>query len=135
LNIFRELNVVVNFSKERITYADSFQLMKDSDVLLLIDFLGDFSPIMLGKLGDYFFFNKPIIALAPENSETSRLMGSGYELSSSVDDEEKIYEILQLIYKAWKESDLKRFDLSKQKKYVSVQNTIEIFQKSIIDEL
>ena len=135
LELFEELKQVVNFSQERIEYSESMQLLQDSDVLFVFDFIGDYSPIMLGKLGDYLYFNKPILALTPKKSETSRILGTKYPLKAEVNNEDEIFKKLKLIYKSWQKDDFEKFDLSEQKKYVSVQNTLETFQKNIIDDI
>jgi hypothetical protein len=135
LELFSDLKEVVNFSQERISYVESMQLLNDSDVLLVFDFIGEYSPIMLGKLGDYLFFNKPILALTPTKSETSRILGEQYVLKAEVNNENEIFAKLELIYESWQKDELDKFDLSEQKKYVSVENTLETFRKSIINEL
>ncbi len=135
LKRFLEGQEWIRFSSDRISYPESMQLLNQSDVLLLIDFDADFSPIMLGKLGDYFYFNKPIIALTPKKSETSRLLGNQYPYKTDVKNKDEQIKIIENIYLKWKANDLNTIDLSQQKNYVSEQNIARIFQNEIIDNL
>lgn len=57
-----------------IPYAESLRLMRASDALLLIDADQDFSPYFPSKLADYFGAGRPILAISPKESCTTRLI-------------------------------------------------------------
>jgi hypothetical protein len=122
----------LHVARERISYEQSMKLLNASDVLLLIDFNADFSPIMLGKLGDYFYFQKPIIALTPKKSETSRLLGVDYAFKTQIDNKAEQVHILEELFNLWEKGELSNIDLSRQADYVSEANVCSTFNDQIV---
>jgi hypothetical protein len=85
---------------DRVSYADSLQMMQQAQVLLLLEAASEHSPFMPGKLADYLQADKPILALTPPNSETARLFGSTYPYMAPADD---LAQITQAIESLWKD--------------------------------
>jgi hypothetical protein len=82
---------------ERFSYLSSLKLQQQASVLLLLEAHSNVSPFMPGKLADYLMAKKPILALTPNKSETTRILGNDYPLLAENGDVEKIYEKLLLI--------------------------------------
>lgn len=131
----RALNDVLYFHSERITYEESLKIQTESDVLLLIDFDSEGSIIMLGKLADYFANLKPIFALTPDNSETSRLLGKTYELKAPGSDYNQIKCAFIKMIEAWQKEELGRFVNRDLAYYVCCDNIKSIFTREIINTL
>jgi hypothetical protein len=129
------LKGVVNYSTDRISYQESLVLQESADVLLLIDFDIEESPIMLGKLADYFALNKPILALSPLKSETTRLLGKDYPYQSPVSNKPVIKKVLIQLYNDWKSGQLAKVNLDEQQAYVSCQNINHIFNNQVLSKL
>jgi hypothetical protein len=64
---------------------------------------------MPGKLADYFIAKKPILALTPRASETTRLLGENYPLLAENGDIEQILIALRLIYSAFQTNQLSKY--------------------------
>ncbi|SDH03613.1 glycosyltransferase family protein [Psychroflexus sediminis] len=97
----------VHTHAHRYTYLESLEIQKKADVLLLLEAVSDVSPFMPGKLADYLMAEKPILALTPKASETTRILGNDYPLLVENGNIEKIYEKLLLLYKSYKNDTLK----------------------------
>lgn len=92
---------------QRFSYLNSLKLQQNAEVLLLLEAKSDVSPFMPGKLADYLMAEKPILALTPKASETTRILGNDYPLLVENGNIEKIYEKLLLLYKSYKKDTLK----------------------------
>mgnify|MGYP005847931343 CR=1 FL=1 len=93
-------------SSKRYTYLESLQIQQKAEVLLLIEPVSVISPIMVGKLADYLVARKPILALTPKNSETSRILGEDYKILAENGKENEIYSKLELLYNAYLNNSL-----------------------------
>ena len=84
----------IKIHKERISYKESLNILRQSDFLLLIESNGEYNPFLPTKFVDYINVEKPIIILSPKKSEVSRLVGSNYPFLSELNDRNKISNIL-----------------------------------------
>lgn len=91
----------VHINTHRYTYLESLEIQKKADVLLLLEAVSKVSPFMPGKLADYLVAKKPILALSPTKSETSRILGKDYSLLVQNGNVEGIYNKLLIIYKSY----------------------------------
>lgn len=57
-----------------VPYSESLRLMRESDVLVAIDMLCDNNIFLMSKLIDYIGSGRPIIAIAPRNGATARVI-------------------------------------------------------------
>lgn len=113
---------------DRIPYIQSKKIMAKSTALVILEAIADFSPFMPGKISDYIMAEKPIMALTPENSEVSRLLGKEHLYSGAVNDEVKILDILNRLWDAWKKEPNLKMDRQDLKQYISVEKSIEVFE-------
>ena len=109
-NEFTTPNVHV-YSK-RYTYHESLLIQRKADVLLLLEAVSEVSPFMPGKLADYLVANKPILALTPKKSETTRILGNQYKLIVENGNESQIYKKLKIIYKKHQKKELNKLSPS-----------------------
>ena len=120
-NYWSELKIPtnnINVFKDRVSYAESLDIQKKSDVLFTIEPVTDISPIMHGKMADYFTFEKPVLALTSKKSENARLLGYDYALTIENGDVSKIYKALKLIYYKFKNNKLQELNVSLHKRKV-----------------
>jgi len=125
-------NNILVYSK-RFTYLESLEIHQNADVLLLLEAVSDISPIMMGKLADYLLADKPILALTPNISETTRILGTDYPLLVENGNIHGIYSKLLKIYNCYKNESLQTLLPKKTAKaYVSKENWIENLTQLII---
>jgi len=116
----------------RYTYQESLEIQKSADVLLLLEAVSNVSPFMPGKLADYLIADKPILALTPKQSETTRILGKNYALLVENGKVEKIFEKLVVIYKSYKQSSLSQLTPeNRAKEYVRPAEWINSLKKII----
>ncbi len=121
LKINYDINQIKIIS-ERVSYKKSKLMFEQADVLLVIEAKAEFSPFMPGKLTDYIVANKTIMALTPQKSEVTRILGKNYPFISDIDNEDKILSILNLLWELWKRGELKNIQNVELKNYVSASN-------------
>ena len=109
-------NIIV--FKDRVSYAESLDIQKKSDVLFTIEPVADISPIMHGKMADYFTFEKPVLALTSKKSENARLLGYDYVLTIENGVTEKIYKALEIIFHKYKYNELDDLNVSLERRKV-----------------
>lgn len=108
---------------KRYSYLSSLNLQQNAQVLLLLEANAEVSPFMPGKLADYLIAKKPILALTPKSSETTRILGEDYPLLTENGDIERIYEKLLLLYEYYKNDTLQNLIPSlKSYKHVLPEN-------------
>ena len=105
--------------------------MDSATGLIVLEAIANFSPFMPGKISDYIMANKPIIALTPINSEVTRLLGEDYPYRAAVNEQDAILSILNQLWDAWKENSQLHLDRPDLKNYISVEKSIEVFEKAI----
>jgi len=118
----------INIVLERVGYRHSLSLLKDADVLVLLEAVSEVSPFMPGKLADYIWADRPILALTPKNSETSRILGKSYPYRVDTDDEEGIYRCLVDLWERWKKGDGLSLNNSELRHYVSAERMNHILE-------
>ena len=124
-------NSNIHINKKRISYTDSLSVLKQSDVLVIIEADAEDSPFMPGKLTDYIKSDKPILAMTPLKSETTRLLGKDYAYLTKVDDEEKILEHLKSLWIEHKENRLSGLNRPDLVDYVSKNNLNKILHEAL----
>lgn len=102
--IIEKSNANICVIPQRISYKKSLELMRNADVLILLEAVADVSPFMPGKLSDYIAARKAILALTPPSSETTRLLGEGYPYRAAADDVSKIKELLVMMWNEWQQN-------------------------------
>jgi glycosyltransferase involved in cell wall biosynthesis len=124
---FKNIRVI----NDRISYMLSKKIMSSASALIILEAVADFSPFMPGKLSDYIMAEKPIIALSPSKSEVSRLLGKNYPYISPVNDEDKIVQILNLLWEKWNVNKSLELQTPELKNYISIENTLSVFEKIV----
>ena len=119
----------VNIMITRVSYKHSLELLKQADVLIILEAIAKDSPFMPGKLADYITADKPILALTPKLSETSRLLGKDYSYVTQTDKEDEIYRILVKLWKNWKIGNLNNLDRDDLREYISSENINKILME------
>lgn len=115
---------------KRYSYLQSLEIQKKADILLLIEAVSEVSPFMPGKLADYLMAEKPILALTPKTSESSRILGKYYTLLCENGNIEDIYNKLQTTYHSYQKNSLNELlPYKKAKKYVESEQWIENTRK------
>lgn len=96
LLVFKEFkyNESLKVVNKRLSHSKSLALMKKSDLFLLIEASFKDSPFMPVKLAEVIGLNKVFLSLAPINSETRRILGSGYPLQTESLNSDEILQIL-----------------------------------------
>lgn len=122
----------INILVTRVSYKHSLKLLKQADVLILLEAIAKESPFMPGKLADYITSDKPILALTPKTSETSRILGDEYSYITQTDNEDEIYEILVKLWEKWKSGETMHLDRPDLAKYISAENINDVFSRQII---
>lgn len=122
----------ISFINQRISYAKSIELIKQSDAIFVIEAISSFSPFMPGKIADIVYHEKPIIALCPKNSETMRLLGIDYPYFSELDNVAKIENMLLNFINNF-EKISNKVDLDILKNYISIKSNLEIINKNIFN--
>lgn len=87
---------------KRITYQRAFELLKQSDVNVIIEAKTEISPFLPGKFSDYVTANKPIVSLSPKKSEVRRLLGANNPLCTENGNVAEIENIITKLYGQWK---------------------------------
>jgi hypothetical protein len=87
---------------QRITYKRVFEILKQSDVNIIIEAKTEISPFLPGKFSDYISANKPIMSLSPRKSEVRRLLGYDNVLCTENGNIEIIERIITELYAQWK---------------------------------
>lgn len=153
LDAIKELdlkNLKVEFVgiNKRVSHKDAVKKLFSANVLLLILSPIDRPGVITGKLFEYFAAKKPILALAPANTEAAKLIEK-FKLGEIVHPYDKagINKAVKKMYKLWQESHLKvpeinydqysRENLTKELAAVffSVQNPIRKIKLCLIGNI
>jgi hypothetical protein len=94
-------------------YQVSQNLQHAVAVNIILEAIAEVSPFLPGKFPHCVQADKPILLLAPQKSETKRLLGNDYPYWSEADDVLKIADNIQKLYENWliKPERLDRTDL------------------------
>lgn len=110
-------------------FNEVLALQHKVDVNIILEAKAEFSPFLPGKFPHCIQAEKPILVLGPEKSEVRRLLGDSYPYCATIDNSNKIAEILSELYAQWKigNNQLIREDL---KQYLSEKHL-----KQVIDSI
>lgn len=72
----------VVFFKDKVNYLDSLVMMKEADLLLIIDAPIDESPFLPSKLIDYIGADKPIFGVTPEGTSKRLIEKMGFKVAN-----------------------------------------------------
>lgn len=105
---WRELQEQGNLIRveRRISYREALGVTKLATAAILLEAKASESPFFPAKLADYFWLEKPILALSPRDSVTADLLGEGYPLRVSQDNPAKITEAIELLWQHWRSRTL-----------------------------
>lgn len=81
-----------------------YHLQKNVSVNIILESKSEISPFLPGKFPHCVEANKTILSLAPYYSEIRRLLGSDYPYWAEVDEVNKIADIIENLYKLWKQN-------------------------------
>jgi hypothetical protein len=82
-------------------YQVSQNLQHAVAVNIILEAIAEVSPFLPGKFPHCVQADKPILLLAPQKSETKRLLGNNYLYWSEADDVLKIADNIQKLYENW----------------------------------
>ena len=119
---YETFNKNINIVTKRVSYKHSHVLLKQADVLILLEANSEESPFMPGKLADYVVADKPILAMTPKMSETSRLLGAEYPYVTENNDADEVYKILIQLWTNWKNGLEQSLSHTSLQEYLSKEN-------------
>lgn len=83
--------------KAPVNYLESLKLMKQSDLLLIIDAPFDTSPFLPSKLIDYIGANKPIFAITPLGTSQKLIEEIGFQVAHPNEPKEIAEKLLKMV--------------------------------------
>ena len=89
----------------RVSYSEAIGLAQAATALILIE-AGEESPFFPGKLADYLWLRKPILALSPKKSTTADLLGHSYPLLVAPNDVTGVVTALNKLWDCWIHNNL-----------------------------
>ncbi len=115
----KQTSQIINYNKN-IPFIETVSLQHKAAVNIILEAKSEISPFLPGKFPHCVMANRPIFVIGPGLSETNRLLGDKHQLKARVDDEEMIFQIIQLAYKEWK-MGIKELNRPELKDYLSVK--------------
>ncbi len=116
--------------RDYLEYEKTQALQRNVSVNVILESKAAISPFLPGKFPHCIAAERPILLLGPERSESRRLLGEDYTYWSEADNETKITQLLEDLYKSWLESGkdlkMKREDL---KYYLSADHLKSAIEK------
>lgn len=106
-----DLDRVVEF-KQSVPYLESLRLMKESDILVIIDAQIDGSVFLPSKLIDYIGSGRPILAITPKNGATARVIKKAGGWLVEPNDVDGMAKALRDILDNYKNGKLEQFSPS-----------------------
>ncbi|MDC9723067.1 MAG: hypothetical protein PSN34_09920 [Urechidicola sp.] len=88
-------------SNGNIPFNEVYCMQKFTSVNVILESKAEISPFLPGKFPHCVMANKPILLLAPNKSETKRLLGSDYQYHAEVDNVADIAKMIQHLYELW----------------------------------
>ena len=110
---------------KRIPHNESLGVLKESNVLLILEAIADESPFMPGKLAEFIGLNKIIWALSPMKSETRRVLGETYPYQCEANAEDDILYQLLALYEVWNKDQKMYLNEDQLKEYVSSERVVD----------
>jgi dihydrofolate reductase len=86
----------------QLDYNTSMLLQQQTSVNIILEAKSTISPFLPGKFPHCVQADRPILLLAPAQSETRRLLGNDYPFWAEIDDSKKIAELISRLYQQWK---------------------------------
>jgi hypothetical protein len=112
-----------------VSFSTVLAIQKSAAVNVILEAKGPISPFLPGKFPHCIQAGKPILLLGPYYSESRRLLGEDYPWWSEIDDEEKIFEHINILYKNWSKSEIIESDYQELIKYLSSTQLKSVFAK------
>lgn len=110
-----------------VSYLDSLKLMKESDLLLIIDAPGEISPFLPSKLIDYIGANKPIFGITPTGTARKLIEEMGF-MTANPDNPQEIHTKLMEIIGLIKKSNINKISNKIRKLYI-IKNVASVMLK------
>lgn len=95
----------LSFINSNVPFETVYNLQNHASVNVILEAKSTVSPFLPGKFPHCIMAGKPILSLAPEQSETKRLLGKDYPYWAEQDDEQKIAEIISQLFVLWKKNN------------------------------
>lgn len=86
-----------------VSYRRCQELIRESSVLLTMDHMGGASFRLYPALSSYVASGRPILAISPPESETSRLLGDYYPYRCNYNDPDEVCMILLQMWDEWQD--------------------------------
>lgn len=129
LNDFKNEIPSLVVENKNVPFLEVLALQDQVSVNIILESKAEISPFLPGKFPHCVEANKPILLLSPYYSETRRLLGSDYPYWSEADDENKIFLLIEQLYLAWKNKELKELNREDLLYYLGIENLKLIFKK------
>lgn len=97
---------VLHYSDTRVSYASAAATSRAADCLLILEARAAESPFFPAKLADYLATGKPVVAVTPDASVTSDVLGVDHPLRIPPDDASKAAAAIARAWTAWREQRL-----------------------------
>lgn len=91
---------------ERMTYPQALELARGATAAVIIEADTSPSPFYPGKLADYLWLRRPILAVSPRASATADILGADDPLRVDPGDSRAIGAAIERLWKAWTAGDL-----------------------------
>jgi hypothetical protein len=93
----------------RINYGDALTITRRATAAVILEADGPHSPFLPGKVADYMWLRKPVIALTPRESALSDLLGSDYPLLVPPGDRDHVLRTLRRAWESWRNGQFQKF--------------------------
>lgn len=130
LNYFKSEIPSLVVENRNVPFLEVLALQEQVSVNIILESKSEISPFLPGKFPHCIAANRPLLLLSPYYSEIRRLLGSDYVYWSEADDENKIFLLIEELYLAWKNKELKELNREDLESYLSVS-----YLKNTLDEL
>ena len=115
------------YTSKAIPFNEVLRLQKDASVNVILEAKGFASPFLPGKFPHCIMAEKPILLLGPYYSESRRLLGNeDHPYWSEIDDMEKIYKLLKVVYLSWKSKGV-AYQYENVENYLSLNYLTKVF--------
>ena len=84
-----------------IPFSKVLAIQNNAAVNIILEAKSSISPFLPGKFPHCIQAGKPILLLGPYYSESKRLLGNDYPWWSEIDDEDKIFAMIEELYSNW----------------------------------
>jgi glycosyltransferase involved in cell wall biosynthesis len=120
LNDFKNETPSLVVENRNVPFLEVLALQAQVSVNIILESKSEISPFLPGKFPHCVVANRPLLVLSPYYSETRRLLGSDYAYWSEADDENKIFLLIEQLYLAWKNKELKELNRGDLEGYLGV---------------